>query len=121
MKSRQEMSHTPQRINEAALSLARLSRHSSEQRFDHPAMDVRQPKISTFESKRESLMIDSQAMKKGRLEVVDVNRIFNHIVPEFIGPSVIQSGADTTSCHPDTETARMVVSSIFLASIVLAV
>ena len=41
-------------------------------------MDIRQTKITTCVAERETLMIESQQVQNGRVEVMHVDRIFLH-------------------------------------------
>src|SRR5574343_1267137 len=46
------------------------------------------------------------------MQVVNVNRILNDVISEFIGFTVHDTGFHATAGHPDGEAARMVVAAI---------
>ena len=61
---------------------------SREQSVDHLTMDIRQTKITTCVAERETLMIESQQVQNGRVEVMHVDRIFFHPVTNVVRLSV---------------------------------
>ena len=84
-------------------------------------MHIRESEVSALESVGELFMIDSKAVQDGCLEVMNVNFVFNHVVSQFVGATIVDARSNATTCHPDVKATRVMVSSIFFAAIVLAV
>src|SRR5690606_41343681 len=59
-------------------------------------------------------MIESQNVQNRRVEVVDMDRIFDDIVPKFIGFPVDYPGFDPTSGHPYGKCPRMVFTPVIV-------
>ena len=62
----------------------------------------------------ELFMVDAEQVKQGGLEVSNVHRVANDIVGEVIRFSVDYAPFDTSSRHPQAETARVMVPSVGL-------
>jgi hypothetical protein len=58
------------------------------------------------------LVMNSQAVQYGRLQIVDVNRVAAHVVVIVVGLAVSYSAANAASGHPDGKAARMVIASV---------
>ena len=56
-------------------------------------------------------MIDSQQMQDGRMQIMDMHRVFSDVVTVFVGLSITYSGLNATSGHPHGETTRMMIAS----------
>lgn len=56
-------------------------------------------------------MIHSKAMEQRRLQVVNMNRIFSHVIAEIIRLSVTETGFDAASRHEHGEATRVMISS----------
>ena len=58
------------------------------------------------------LVVDSETMEDGRVEIVNVSRILHDVVTVFVGFSIGHSWLDASSRHPHGKTARVMVSSV---------
>ena len=73
------------------------------------AMDIGQTEVPTLISMRQSFVIDSQKVKDGRMQVVDMNAIGLDIVAVIIGNPVTVAGFDAASGHPHGETSGVMI------------
>src|SRR5207245_4200136 len=71
---------------------------------------IRQAVITAFETVREFGVVDAQAAKHGRVEIVHVHRFFDNVVAEIIGLAERDAALDAAAGHPDAEAARMMVA-----------
>ena len=74
-------------------------------------MNIGQTKTATLVPKRQLLVIDTEQMQDRRLQVVQVHRILDNVVPERIRRAVAQSRLYAAAGHPKRETSRMVVAT----------
>src|SRR4029077_11647342 len=70
--------------------------------------------IQTLESITELVVVYTQAMKNGRIEVAHVHRIIYHVIAIVVGLAIGDSGAHAGAGHPGGETARVMVAAIVL-------
>ncbi len=63
-------------------------------------MDIRQPEMPALKLEGEPRVIDSQTMKHGRVQIVDMDGIPNDIISEIIGLTEHHPGADPASAIP---------------------
>ena len=57
-------------------------------------------------------VVDAQAMQQGGVQVVDVDRIPDDVVPEVVGGAVGDPGPDAPAGQPDGEAAGMMVAAV---------
>lgn len=73
---------------------------SAEQRLlgkylcDNFAVDIGQAEVTALEAIGELLMVDPQTVEDGGVQVMDVNRILDHVVTEVIGLTVGEARLD---------------------------
>ena len=79
---------------------------------DNLAVDVREAEISALVAEHEPFVVDPQALQDGRIEIVNVNRVLQHVVAEIVGLTVNDTGLDSTTRHPLGVTPWMVVASV---------
>ena len=85
-------------------------------------MDVGEPIIAAFEPVGQLLVVDAQQVKHGRVEIVYVDRVFNHVVTEIIRGAEDQPRLDAAPGHPEGKTARMMVPpEVVLANLALRI
>ncbi len=83
--------------------------------FLHDAsVHIRQTKIAPGVSVSEFLMIEAEQVKKGGVEVMDVNRIRHSFETGFVGRAVDRPTFDTASSQPHEKPIRIVVTAFFL-------
>ena len=73
---------------------------------------TRKPHIEPLETVGQLPMVNSQAVQDGGVEVVDVDRIFNDVVAEFVSFSIAHPGLDSAASHPNRETAWMMIAPV---------
>lgn len=65
------------------------------------AVNVCQSEVASLELEREFFMVDAEAVKDGRVQVVYVDRIPHDVVTEFIGFAEDGAGPDPAAGEPD--------------------
>ena len=80
--------------------------------FHYIARHIGQPKISSLEFISQPEVINSQTMKDGRLQVVDVHGILEDVVGIVVGLADGQTALDTAPSHPHRETAGVMVATV---------
>src|SRR6266481_9735599 len=77
-------------------------------------MDVREAEVAALEAVGELLVINAHAVQDGRVQIVDVDRIFDDIVTVVVGLAEAETGLDSAAGHPDRITAAMVIAAIVI-------
>src|SRR4051812_34947886 len=72
-------------------------------------MDLGQPKITSLKAERKFFMIQSQKMQHGRVEIVNVHRIFHRVEAELIRLTNTLAGLHSTAGHPHGEGIDMMI------------
>ena len=83
----------------------------SQNRPDDLAADVGQAEIAAGMAERQPLVVEAQEMQDRRLQVVDVDRVFDDVKPEVVGRAVDNARLDAAAGHPHREGLRMVVAA----------
>ena len=73
---------------------------SRQHSLNNMAMDIRQPEITALETIRQTLVIDAHQMQNRRMEIVNMDDIFGHVNPVWIGFSIGDARFDTTASEP---------------------
>ena len=73
--------------------------------------DPGQARIETLMFKSESLVINTEVVENGGVEVIDVNRVLHDVVGEVVRFSVVDTRFESTSCNPGAEAATVVVAT----------
>ena len=84
---------------------------SGEDFSDDLAADIRQSEIPAGMAKRQSLMIQPQERKDRRLQVVNVDGVFDDMKSEIVGRAVNDARLDPAAGHPHRESLRMMVAA----------
>ena len=71
--------------------------------------DVGKPKVTPLVTVHQSGMVEPQQVEQSGVKVVDMDTVLGDLISQFIGPSECP-GPDATSCEPDTEGARMMIT-----------
>ena len=79
-------------------------------------MHVGEAEVTPLEAEGQGFVVDSQEMKDGGLEVVDVNGILGHVVAKSTGATVNHAGFHSAAGHPHREAARVVIPSEVLVA-----
>ena len=93
-------------------SIAVPGRISGHDLLDHRAMHVGQAMVPSLVQESQPGVVDAQAMQQGGVQVVDVDRIPDDVVPEVVGGAVGDPGPDAPAGQPDGEAAGMVVAAV---------
>ena len=80
--------------------------------YDLGVLDPGEPLIEPKIFVSESFVVDPEAVKDGRIEIIYVNGVFHDVVGEVVGLAVFKTSLDSTTCHPHRETAPMVIPSV---------
>ena len=75
-------------------------------------MHIGQAKIATLVPECQSLVVDTQAVQNGGIEIVDMDRVLQHVVAEIVRLAMHDSRFDAAACHPLCVTARMVIAAV---------
>ena len=67
---------------------------SDQQVANDPAVDVGEPEVAALVMMRESLVIEPHLVQQRRLQVVDVHRVLDHVVPQLVRATVDHTGLD---------------------------
>ena len=79
------------------------------------AVDISEAIATTLVSESQAFVINPEAVQESRLQIMNGNWIFNHIVSVRVGLSVGEPCLDATAGHPYGETPRVVVSTEVLS------
>jgi len=82
----------------------------------HFAVDIGQAEVAAGVAVGELLVVHSEDVEDGGVEVVHVDFVFPGKVAEFVGGSVTVAGFDSSSGEPDGEAGRVVVAAVFTLS-----
>src|ERR1051325_10060402 len=66
---------------------------SCQQLVDDLPLDVGQPKIAALKPEREFFVIEAEQVQDGRVEIVDVDAVFDGVEAEFVGLAEDGAGA----------------------------
>jgi hypothetical protein len=67
--------------------------------------------------KNQLFVINAHQMQNGGLKVVDMYRVFGHVVPEFIGFTITDPGLYPSSGHPGGKTTRMMIAPVAVSHV----
>src|SRR5438045_3215221 len=87
-------------------------RRLGEDFFYQLAMHIRQSIVTALETVGEPRVVDAQQMQRGGVEIVDMHGVFDDVVAEFIRLAEHLAALHSGTCHPDAETARVMVASV---------
>lgn len=76
-------------------------------------MDIGQAIIPTLIPISQLLVVDAHQVHDGRIYIVNMDRVLGDIITEVVGFSVSYTGPYSAARHPDGETTRMMVPSVF--------
>src|SRR5262249_31273439 len=85
---------------------------SCEDSLDDRSGDVGETVIAALKTECEAGVIDAEAVEDRGVEVVDMNRVRDHVVGKFVSGTMRVTRLDATTCEPDCEAAGMVVAPI---------
>ena len=75
-------------------------------------VNVRQTHVSSAESIRQFCVVNAEQVQHRRVQVVNLDSVFNDLITELVGRSVSDSAFHATASHPDRESVRIMVSAI---------
>src|SRR5581483_1447665 len=80
--------------------------------FDYHPRHIRQPKVSARVAVGELLVIDTQQIENGRVQIVDGDTILDGFESELIGAAVYQAALGATARQPHGIAVRIVIAAI---------
>ena len=87
----------------------------SKQAFDGVGVfDSGQALLQALVWESELVIVDSEAMKNGGIQFVQVYRVLGDVIAEIIGFSVGDPFFDSAACHPHAKVTGMVIPSVVL-------
>ena len=75
-------------------------------------LDAGQTHVEALDFIRQAFVVDAQAVEDGGVHVVDVDRVFDDVVAEFVGLAVDDAGLDAAAGHPDGEAAGVMIAAV---------
>ncbi len=74
---------------------------SSQDPRNHLAVHVGQPHVAAAEAVGQSLVVDAQQMQHRRVQVVDLDLVFDGVVAVVVGGAVDGAALDAAAGQPD--------------------
>ena len=81
---------------------------------DDVAMHIGQAHVSATETVGEFLMIQSEKLEDGGMEIEYFRDVFHRMHADFVGRAVDKTALQAPACHPDGEGCLMVVPTVRL-------
>ena len=69
--------------------------------------------VETLEFVSQTSVVDSEAVQKGRLQIMNVDRGFRHIVAKVIGLPVTETGLHSATGHEQGKASWVMIASRF--------
>src|ERR1043166_4084999 len=91
--------------------------HSCQNALHQFALYVRQAEIPALEAVGELLVIETEQVQNGRVQVVDVYSVFSDVKTEFVGFTDGHSGFDAAAGQPHGKSLRMMIAAQFAAKV----
>src|SRR5439155_10608759 len=76
------------------------------------AVDIGQPEVAALVLEGEPRVVDTQAMKDGRVQVVHMNRILGDVITKVVGLAECDTRLYAAARHPDGKAAGMMIPTI---------
>src|ERR1043166_4560641 len=92
--------------------------------FNDLAMDVGETEIAAGVAISQLLVIESEQMKDGRMKIMNVNRVFDHIHAQLVGRAINRAALDSATGEQHREGRVMMIApgfGLILAILVLAI
>ena len=90
--------------------------------MNHLAVHIGQADISSLVRMNQPLVIDSQQVQDGRIEIMNMDRIARDVVGKVVGFTMHMALFDPATCEKHAEAARVMVAAIvFLGQAALTV
>ena len=64
-------------------------------------MNICEPEVATLKTIGELLVIDAEAMENGRILIMNVNRILDHVVAIVIRFAISDAAFNAAASHPN--------------------
>lgn len=77
----------------------------------HLTVHVGEPVVATLVAKRHPLVIESHEVQDGRIEIVNVDRIFDHFVTQIVRPAVNDPRPYSGPGEPYRESVALVIAA----------
>jgi hypothetical protein len=84
------------------------------------AMHIREAKVASCITVRESLVIHSHQVKHGSVQIMDRNGVLNSLKPKLIRCTVNRASLDSSASHPQGKTPVVMVTSLGRSGTILA-
>ena len=83
--------------------------------MDDMSSNICQAKVAAPISKRQLLVVDSEQMQDGRVEVIYMKDVFDRVVTQLVRGAMADTALHTTTGHPDGKALDMVVAPVALS------
>src|SRR6185312_8670618 len=105
-------SHAENKRKESSHSFTNELKSLCEHLLNDLAVHVGQAEITSLESIRQFLVIDSQRTKNGGLQIVDGHRVGDDVVAVLVGLADNSTALHAATGDPHAEIARMVIAAV---------
>ena len=79
------------------------------------AVHIGEAVVPSLEEVSELLVVDSELVKNGGVEIVHVDGVLGDVVAEVVRAAVGHAGFDSAASHPEGEAARVVITAVVVA------
>ena len=86
-------------------------RHLVQNLMHDPPVHVGESVVPALEAESQTLVIDAEDVQQGRVQIVDVHGVFDHVVGEFVGLSERKAGLDACARKPPGKAAAVVIAA----------
>src|SRR5436309_761814 len=83
-----------------------------QKRLNNLPGDIGKAVVAALVAVGQALVIDSEQAQRGRVQVVDVDRVGGDVVAEIVGLAVGHAAFNASARHPAREAARMMVAAV---------
>ena len=85
--------------------------------FDDVAVNVGQAEVSTGITVREFFVVEAEQFEHRRVQIVDVDFVFDRLETELVGRSVNVAALHAATGHPRCEAPVVVIATVDLAGV----
>src|SRR5215471_16408098 len=115
-------SAAPKRRQGGKLAPRPVEDNSGKHLGDDLTGDISQAKVAALELEGQPFVVDAQAMENRGLQVIDMNRVRDHIVRVVVGFSERNPCSDAAASQPHDKAARVMVAAVVhISQLALAV
>src|ERR1041385_6174458 len=92
-------------------ALLRSRDKSGEQILHNLTLHIREPEVAALEAIGKLLVIEAEQVQERGMQIMDVNFVFDHVEPKFIGFAETKAALETAASHPHRKCLGMMIAS----------